>query len=365
MTVLLWDEISLGNRILDKVLQEFDTQTKYLKSGIPITRSNGVQEWTVLASIVMIDETGELTVLTLTTGVKAIPAVKLNGSDGLIIHDLHAEILSLRAFNYLILVEIGKIQLDNKDSFLLTKDLKFRPGLKFLMYISEPPCGDLSMELLNGGESWKRKNDGEMIRGRSNFNEVGIIRTKPGRLDSLISLSKSCSDKLCSRQYYGFCNSITAYLLDDNFKLDYLILHQLKINELSLERCFKERYNGIKVELINVLPTSIPFKYGKQPGKKPSDLSLVMVFNDNWVSEVIGNNGLKNGRSKITQKNASMISNANMSKDFLELIPLSISKYSDFQKMNLQRQDAKKFIRNDVLKNDWISNYKDDFYIRD
>lgn len=351
----------LGDRIASLVLQQFSQWQKKVKSGVPIVRSNKTKEWTVLASIVIL-KGEDVEVLTLTTGMKTIPYEKLQDSKGLILHDLHAEILSLRGFNYILMEEIEKVR-QGSESELITKDLHFNPDLKLLLYISEPPCGDLSMDLLNGGESWKRDFQGDVIRGRAHYNKVGIIRTKPGRMDSLVSLSKSCSDKICSRQYYGLGNSTTLKMVKDKIKLDYLVIPEEKIIRDLVQRCFKDR---VGEKLIEVLPTTKRFEFEKQDKTgKACDLSLVVVRN--W-KEVVGNKGLLNGRSKLQLASASRLSNASMVNRFHGLISahqssndlISSIKYSDLKKSDPRNKD-KTYIRDEVLKDKWVANYRDDF----
>lgn len=112
---------------------------------------------------------------------------------GEILHDMHAEILALRAFNrYLLDHRLGEF-----DAYL---------------YVSKPPCGDASLSMFQG-EAWPSKciDSSEIIRGRANYGAVGRIRTKPGRADSALTMSKSCSDKLARRQIQGFACALLRW----------------------------------------------------------------------------------------------------------------------------------------------------------
>lgn len=150
-------------------------------------RANGVKEWTVVAGVVICIR-GSLECISVATGVKAMPDTSLH--NGEVVHDMHAEILALRAFNL----------------YLLEHDLK---DFESYLYVSKPPCGDASLSLFQG-EVWPSSagDSTEIIRGRAHFGAQGRIRTKPGRADSALTMSKSCSDKLARRQVQGFACSL-------------------------------------------------------------------------------------------------------------------------------------------------------------
>ncbi|GMF66209.1 unnamed protein product [[Candida] boidinii] len=274
--------LNLGNLITDKVLEIYNNPKNYLKNdnklikkfnnGKPRVKSNGVPEWTVLASLVALippelekgedddnesileeprlkrqklsdsqtdKETKEkedndkevkdiianytIKPITITTGVKSLPTEIIeNKSNGKLIHDMHAEILSIRLFNYILLeecIELKKgfisksdlIEFDDHDDQNGENERKFKikNGIKFALYISEIPCGDASIDNIreqsSDKQNWEDVNyieskDGNnesvgdtkiatsgVIRGRENFSIVGKVRTKPGRKDSKLS----------------------------------------------------------------------------------------------------------------------------------------------------------------------------------
>ena len=93
---------------------------------------------------------------------KCLPAAKVQGTKGYVLHDWHAEILAIRAFNHYLLQECSRmIACSSNDSLLLQRtkaseklDLSVDPpfticdDVKIHMYCSEAPCGDASMELV-------------------------------------------------------------------------------------------------------------------------------------------------------------------------------------------------------------------------
>lgn len=183
-----------GDRIASLVISKYNSLPN---NGKPLIRSNGVKEWTILAGIVVHNtSTDALECVALGTGVKACSEAIISDCKGQILHDCHAEILAIRAFN-LYIIENGQENIGD-----------------IYLYISAPPCGDASMSLLNGGEDWSKGDDEEkqLIRGRAHYNRLGVIRTKPGRVDSQLTMSKSCSDKLCLRQTRGLLLSPVKYL---------------------------------------------------------------------------------------------------------------------------------------------------------
>lgn len=136
---------------------------------------------------------------------KCLPASKLSNAKGQILHDWHAETLTLRAFNHFLLRECLEIlnadttqslylqRRDNNDISRTSVKQPFtiNPSLKIHMYCSEAPCGDASMEVIMRAQAdptpWVKElekssscADGALLKGRGNFSELGIVRRKPG-----------------------------------------------------------------------------------------------------------------------------------------------------------------------------------------
>lgn len=232
------DDVSLGNRIAQKVLEGYRKLGSSCKPG---TRSNGVKEWTVLAGIVAIDKkNSDLRLISIATGVKALPDAFLHRSGGKMVHDCHAEILALRAFNAVILDQIAYLNSNSDNQIDLVERASedqlfhFKDNWELAIYISTLPCGDASMDLLCQDESIIEMQDDDpiqfvdpavtsIVRGRFNYSRRQVVRTKPGRFDSQITLCKSCSDKLCQRQVISILNCMTWKLLNKPVYLKYLV----------------------------------------------------------------------------------------------------------------------------------------------
>lgn len=242
------------------------------KRGKPLVRSNGVKEWTVLAGVVLdIPESG-FECVALATGVKSTPETHFNA--GKVLHDCHAEILALRAFNLFLAKTCSSLD-------------KLPP---VYLYICAPPCGDASMSLLNGAPSWTTEETevpAGMLRGRAHFNLVGRVRTKPGRQDSQLTMSKSCSDKLCWRQHKGVLLAPVRQLFQgESVFIDTLVCPTV---EPDFTRCFNRFHPVQKFKFLDLV-SQFP-NYHPEEGA-PSPCSVVLARDVGY--EIIAN-GLTQG----------------------------------------------------------------------
>ncbi|KAL1961319.1 hypothetical protein VTO42DRAFT_47 [Malbranchea cinnamomea] len=100
------EEPSLEDRIASLVHAHFNALPERSK---PKIHANGKREWIPLSGIVLV--TGEntpqeeLTCVALATGAKCLSQSQISNCQGLVLHDGHAEILALRAFNHWLLEE--------------------------------------------------------------------------------------------------------------------------------------------------------------------------------------------------------------------------------------------------------------------
>lgn len=385
----------LADRISEAIVNNFNGLN--IKSGKPTVRSNGVQEWTVLAGLVALiydtndTEEPEIYPITMATGVKALPNTFREFSEGAMVHDLHAEILAIRLFNWFLLDECSKLV--DKDVEHVSKiiernkcsQFKLKDGIKLALLVTEPPCGDASISYLTDNldnkEPWKedvtnpRKrqkldSDVAMIRGRTNFDKKGIVRTKPGRSDSVITLSKSCSDKLCMKQLIGITNAITSILFPEGIHLEYLVLPKDKLKEDDINRCFDHRFiqklggeNNIHpLKVIGYNKDDYQFhKPKKHSPDVPSQLSLLHVIPSKFTQVL--NNGVKNGsfiKNKRPKTNGeSIICNKQLYKKAHILLDQDAATYVDLKKTNTRRQALKKKGRKTL--SGWVSTDTDDF----
>lgn len=357
-------EAPLADEIANAVTRVFHSLS--LKSGKPAVRSNGVKEWTVLAGIVALYE-DKIVPLTLATGVKALPDKNRAFSNGLLVHDMHAEILAIRLFNWFLLDEALRLDKNKCASEIVEKTddghFRIKDRIELALYVSEPPCGDASMSLLSQDkEAWeegpRKRQKTSILRGRDHFHKLGLVRTKPGRLDSAVTLSKSCSDKLCLRQVLGLANAISSVLYPENAFLDYLVLKGEKSHETDLRRCFEERISlpGVrKMQSLGYKEDGFQFHKPNNAsgGQVPSPLSLLHV--PGRLTEVL-NNGVRNGsfvKNKAPRKGGeSVVCNQLFWKKGRELVARvssqkegegpPVTSYVRFKQQNSERMERKK-----------------------
>ena len=134
---------------------------------------------------------------------KCLPASQIALLDsGTVLHDWHAEILAIRAFNHFLLQEAYSLASSSmyKSCILRRKNAdeldspssRFQPytiheDLKIMMYCSEAPCGDASMELIMEAQEdatpWPvippTESDAQPLLGRGSFSQLGVVRRKP------------------------------------------------------------------------------------------------------------------------------------------------------------------------------------------
>lgn len=351
---ILYMNDTLSQQVAQKVIQTFNS----IKKGKPTTRSNGIKEWTVMASVVMISN-GAINPITIATGVKALPDKVRAYSKGLMVHDLHAEVLALRAFNRYLLDEVAK-----GDSKILSKqDEKFslNSEIQLALVITEAPCGDASMGYIaQNSTPWS--SDGpnkrqKLGRGRNNFDRLGIVRTKPGRADSIPTLSKSCSDKLCMKQLTGINNCMTSEMINPIY-LDYLMVPDGKYKQEDMKRSFDDRFDIAEATKFKVLSYELKgYDYEKHEGMEPSPLSVVYIDGNTHVIH----NGVKNGgfvKNKPPKTgNESPICNLKMYEKLNSLYPQNID-YMEFKK-NQDRELVKKKGR--LVLGEWKETSDDNF----
>lgn len=390
------DKLNLAGRICQVVVDTFNGLK--IKSGKPTTRSNGVKEWTVLAGIVALIETTntddepEIYPISIATGVKALPNKYREFSKGSMVHDLHAEILAIRLFNWFLLDECSKLKEDDKYHSKIIDvskgsegKFKLKNGVKLALFVTEPPCGDASMsyltESLDDNKPWQEDSKSTskyqklnskvpLIRGRRNFDQVGMVRTKPGRADSIITLSKSCSDKLCLRQLTGITSSITSLLFRENIYLDYLVLQEDKFNQRDIDRCFFERFTQKLDQSLKPHPIEVigykkdAFQFHKPTNdltRVPSQLSILHIIPTKMTQ--ILNNGVKNGsyiKNKPPKSNGeSIICNKRLYDKVRPLIHHDSNTYIDLKNANSERQTLKQ--KGHKILCNWVPSDVDNF----
>ena len=191
--------LTLEDRVVVAILETFHALPSKSK---PRTLTNGIHEWIPLSGIVAIGDNDSITCLALGTGMKCLPNSKSSLLEsGNVLHDWHAEILAIRAFNHFLLQECHRLAscpnykspiLQRRQARNMSKARETQPfgideGLKIMMYCSEAPCGDASMELVMEAQDdptpWPVATPDEQatpsLLGRGSFSQLGIVRRKP------------------------------------------------------------------------------------------------------------------------------------------------------------------------------------------
>lgn len=397
----------LANNITRLVYAEYK---KLKPTNKPVTKSNGIKECTVLASIVAICNNKQsvenpLHILTLTTGVKAVPDLEIVRSNGKIVHDSHAEILAVRGFNVFLLNEMINIK-NGKNSRYLLETVENRGGADTLKYrwnsqwslalfISSLPCGDASMDLMESScyiederiinisdddpYQYVIPSNKQTLRGRFNFKKKGYVRTKPGRQDSKVTLSKSCSDKLCLRQVISLNNALTYSLMETPIYLKYLVLLNIeKESYVALHRCFNQRLRDClyPVHAFEIISSQERFIDDISKDKEPSPVSVVKIFNDpdHCVLEQSIVNGVKNGfytksKKPLRKGCESIVSKYGLWKRYVRLFPNRDFKDYTYERYKREFGDENKLRNNMIISvkkcltkgEDWICTRSDDF----
>ncbi|WWC95184.1 hypothetical protein V866_002038 [Kwoniella sp. B9012] len=300
--------------------------------GKPLIRSNGVPEWTILSTFSLVVPQPQLEPqlrvipISLGTGVKCLPYSKLS-EYGDTLHDSHAEIIARRGFLRWLLwqahlqAQVMRGEQVEEELFVEMREeagdrgrLRLKDGVQVWMYISMLPCGDASTYYTSVHQSaeeasqWSVTDDDHsrpsnmgVIRGRNGYTAISTLRTKPGRPDSIPSISMSCSDKIASWSALGIQGGLLANLFRPIY-LDGIIVggverpantHGRQIDayewedkiKRELERSLCGRLESIKdhltsphqLHLASIYLTSIPFEHSKisiihDPHNDSSDL---------------------------------------------------------------------------------------------
>ena len=191
--------VTLEDRVVLAILGKFHALPAKSK---PRKCTTAIQEWVPLSGIVAVGEDKGISCLALGTGMKCLPNSKRPLLEsGTVLHDSHAEILTIRAFNHFLLQECHQLascsnykspildwrQAPEMSDFKDFQPFTIREGLKILMYCSEAPCGDASMELVMEAQDdptpWPMTVSEEgatpNLLGRGSFSQLGVVRRKP------------------------------------------------------------------------------------------------------------------------------------------------------------------------------------------
>ncbi|KAL9044777.1 MAG: hypothetical protein Q9214_002106 [Letrouitia sp. 1 TL-2023] len=381
-----------NDRIATCVLEAFEALPAKCK---PVEATAGIFQWVPLSGIAIMKGNNEARCVALGTGMKCLPAKDISNAKGAILHDFHAEIVAIRAFNHFLLQE--SLKLAKAPSFnspflrrRLDQELSasngFQPfslhsDLKICMFNSEAPCGDASMELVMEAQKdatpWPVADSNgnnlsapALLKGRGSFSELGIVRRKPARADSPLTLSKSCSDKLALKQCTSLLSSLTSLLISpEHGYLDTLVLPRSQHNHTACTRAFrpegrmKSVFNckwasAYRFHPFSVQNTEQEFAYSRR------------MWHPNLLERLIL--GRLQGRKAQDPKAASQISNVRMWELVRQLVialnsplRLEISRCKSYRQLKIsplfdERKQVKHDARAEALKG-WVRNEDVDF----
>ncbi|QDS73879.1 hypothetical protein FKW77_007007 [Venturia effusa] len=392
-----------------------DTFRKLPAKRKPRQRPNGSREWVPLSGVVLAKDGESLFCASLGTGMKCLPASKIPQARGTVLHDCHAEIIAVRAFNRFLISECANLAQDGtavsrwlrrtmtiERAGNLQQPFVLKDDVRIYFYSSEAPCGDASMELTmlaqEDATPWARlppdtelgtESNINLLKGRGFFSELGIVRRKPARPDAPATLSKSCTDKLAMYQCTSLISSAASLLISPKGAyMKIFVLPESQYVQRATDRAFgwKGRMSAIRPEVIQnwddvfsfhpfvMTTTSLEFELSRRGGEPDCTMlpsNVTAVYTPYFQETLIG--GVLQGRKQHDPEGASAISRKgtwDAVKNVQAIMVASTTsnnpapaRYKDLKELpELEgRRRVKDDVRNFALKG-WIRNAGDDSF---
>ena len=338
---------------------------------------------------------------------RCLPSTKVSLAQGRCLHDWHAEIVALRAFNYYLLQECDVLASDpslssnfvrrveraqvfgttsehNRHPFVIQDDVKI------YMYCSEAPCGDASMELIMAAQDdatpWEKPvyTDSNGLTGRGYFSELGVVRRKPARGDAPQTLSKSCTDKLSLKQCTSTLSCLPSLIIHPgNAYIDTLVLpssqhvpeatdrafsHAGRMSSLRSSYTAEQWKDGYAFKPFQVIRTSVEFEHSRRAypeSTKTTGSNITAMWTPRHLEVLIG--GSIQGNKQFSVRGSSAVSKVKMWKQALALCQkaqfdkvesaLANGTYAELKASTLlgPRRRVKEDVYRGALKN-WVRN---------
>jgi tRNA-specific adenosine deaminase 1 len=333
-------------------------------------------QFTVLAGIVINDKA-----VALATGLSCLNYLKVS-DQGESVNDCHAEVLCVRSFRAYLYHQI-MYAIKNEESILeydQSRNPPFRlvKGTLIHFYISQAPCGDASMDMLEDRQTEEEtlRNRSKLLdsnaridqflsnenvfgtvhRGRMDYSIRGVARTKPGRIDSIPTESMSCSDKILLWNILGLSGALLSLLIEPIYLSSITVAD---CNEDLLNSSLFGRIKGMQVDFNfpEIYSSAQQFRYSWAPNKIPCPTAI--AWNPADGSQVIDQRGMKLGTSlKSSKKNRPFVSSLELFSrfsNFASLLDIELGGlgYDQVKRLNVNYQKSKELAISKLVKG-WI-----------